>query len=118
MTRASRERTGIRVRITELAAQAIVDQADYYSGRQDDLLAARWENAVAQAVESLLNMPERGSLCRFSSARLKALRRIPVPGLPQHLVFYQYIRDPRLIRVVHVLHGARDIEMLMTGLEL
>lgn len=116
MTRARRETTGIKIRITELAAHAIVDQAAYYSTRQDELLAARWEIAVEQAIESLLKMPERGSLCHFDSARLKALRRISVAGFPQHLVFYQYIRGPRIVRVVHVLHGARDLETIIEGL--
>jgi plasmid stabilization system protein ParE len=43
------------------------------------------------------------------------MRRIAVPGFPRHLIFYEHLSDDAVIRVVHVLHGARDIEALLAG---
>lgn len=106
--------TRIRVHISEVAAKAIIDQADYYASQQDEALAARWEKAVAGSIRSLLRMPERGSLCHFHPAGLRRLRRISVSGFPQHLVFYRYIHEQRIVHIVHVLHGARDIEALLS----
>ena len=36
-----------------------------------------------------------------------------VPGFRRYLVFYQYWPDQSLVRVVHVLHAARDVETLL-----
>ncbi|MGH9586942.1 MAG: type II toxin-antitoxin system RelE/ParE family toxin [Acidobacteriaceae bacterium] len=107
---------GIRIFVTELAAQAIVDQADYYADRQDEALAARWEEAVSKTIGLLLTAPEQGILCDFRPAKLKGLRRTSASGFPQHLVFYRYSHDPQTIRIVHVLHGARDIEAVLNSL--
>jgi plasmid stabilization system protein ParE len=106
--------TRIGIQLTEIAARAIVNQADYYASQQDETLASRWDKAVSRAIDSLLKMPERGSLCYFQPGKLKMLRRISVPGFPQHLVFYQYMLEERAVRIVHVLHGARDIEAILS----
>ena len=53
--------------ISEAAALSIVEQADYYEQAAELALAKRWEEAVDQAVHSLLTQPERGALCRFRS---------------------------------------------------
>jgi plasmid stabilization system protein ParE len=47
----------IRCQITQKAAHAIVEQADYYTGQQDESLAQRWDTAVHEAIRSLLKMP-------------------------------------------------------------
>lgn len=103
----------IELRISEAAALSIVEQADYYSQASDAALAMRWEDAVDQAVNSLRSLPERGALCRFRSPALTGLRWILVPGFPKHMVFYRYLPQERAILIVHVLHGARDLETLL-----
>lgn len=102
-----------RLVITETAARAIVEQANYYAMREGSALAARWEAAVWQALSSLPKIPGCGAPCAFRSPELKNLRRVAVPGFARHLIFYEHLREQGILRVVHVLHGARDIESLL-----
>ena len=72
----------IELRITEAAARSIVEQSDYYTQVADFSLALRWEEAVDEAIGSLLNWPARGAPCRFRATQLAGLRWIFVPGFP------------------------------------
>ena len=103
----------IRLRISEAAALSIVEQAEYFEQAADQALAHRWEAAVGKAVHTLLTLPERGASCRFRSPLLTGLRWILVPGFPKHMVFYRYQPQEQIILVVHVLHGARDLETVL-----
>jgi plasmid stabilization system protein ParE len=103
----------IDLRISEAAALSIVEQADYYTQASDRALAQRWEEAVEQAVNSLLNSPERGAPCRFHSQRLASLRWIFVPGFPKHMIFYRFFPEEAAIRIVQVLHGSRNLETIL-----
>jgi plasmid stabilization system protein ParE len=97
----------MRLEILTTAAQAIVEQADYYELKSGHVLAARWEAAVDEAVDRLLRWPETGAPVRFRSPQLAGLRWVAVPGFPKHLIFYRYLPDVDLLRVIQVLHGAR-----------
>lgn len=101
------------LRISEAAALAIVEQADYYLEVSDSELAARWESAVDETVRSLLHLPERGAPCRFTNTALAGLRWIPVSGFPKHLVIYQFDETKSTLLVVQVIHGAREVELLL-----
>lgn len=102
------------LRISEAAALSIIEQADYYSAVQNNVLAERWEAAVDEAVRSLLHFPECGARCRFHSPLLSGLRWIFVPGFPKHMIFYRYSEPENILLVVHVLHGARDLETVLS----
>ncbi|CAN5728986.1 hypothetical protein BH10ACI4_BH10ACI4_09830 [soil metagenome] len=104
----------LRLRILPLAAQAIIDQARYYELKQDIRLADRWETAVTKAILSLKGLPERGSLCHFSAQSLDGVRRLPVPQFQKYLLFYQIVRATNTVLVINVLHGARDLEPLLS----
>ena len=99
--------------ISEAAALSIVEQADYYQQAAELALAQHWEAAVDQAVHSLLTRPERGALCRFRSPALMGLRWIFIPGFPKHMAFYRYLRQEQAILIVQVLHGARNLEIIL-----
>jgi len=103
----------IGLRISEAASLSIVEQADYYEQNADLSLAQRWEEAVDQAVNSLLSLPERGAPCRFRSPALAGLRWIFVPGFPKHMVFYRSLPQEQTILIIQVLHGARNLETLL-----
>lgn len=103
----------IELRISEAAALAIVEQADYYQQAADLALVLRWEAAVDGAIHSLLNWPERGVTCRFRSPALAGLRWILVPGFPKHMVFYRYLPQEQAILIVQVLHGARNLDTIL-----
>lgn len=101
------------LRITEAAARSILEQADYYRQNAGEQLAERWEASVDQAILSLLQMPERGVLCRFIPQELAHLRWLSVPGFPRHLIFFRYEPAESVVLIVQVLHGARDLESAM-----
>ena len=82
--------------------------------QQDDELAARWEEAVRQAILSLRKLPGRGVLCHFRAAELESMRWISIQGFSQHKIFYRYLRREAVIRIIHVLHGARDAESIFS----
>ncbi|MGA9670322.1 MAG: type II toxin-antitoxin system RelE/ParE family toxin [Terracidiphilus sp.] len=101
------------LRISEAAALSIVEQADYYQQASDFATIQQWEEAVDNAMRSLLTLPERGAPCRFRTPALAGLRWIFVPGFPKHMVFYRYLSQESAIRVVHVLHGSRNLETIL-----
>ena len=103
----------IELRISEAAAHTIVEQMEYYEQASNLALARRWEEAVDQTVNSLRNLPERGALCRFRSSALSGLRWVFVSGFPKHMVFYRYLPQDQAIQILHLLHGARDLETLL-----
>jgi toxin ParE1/3/4 len=103
----------IELRISEAAALSILEQADYYMQASNLDLAQRWEEAVDRAVHSLLSSPERGTPCRFRSPVLAEMRWIFVPGFPKHMVFYRFLSKEAAVRIVQVLHGARDLESIL-----
>jgi toxin ParE1/3/4 len=104
----------IELIVSEAAAHAIVEQADYYRNAGNDSLALRWETAVDEAANSLLKFPERGVVCRFRSPSLAGLRWIFVSGFPKHMVFYRYLPKAEAILIVQVLHGARNLESVLS----
>ena len=59
-------------------------------------------------------MPERGNPFTFRLRSLSDLRWIPVLGFPQHLVFYRFDSQLRIVHIVAVLHGAHDLEAELT----
>jgi plasmid stabilization system protein ParE len=103
----------IRLRISEAAAHSIIEQADFYRQSLDDALAAKWETAIDEAVDSLLRFPERGAPCRFRLSALAGLRWVFVPGFPKHMVFYRFDSEGTSLLIVQILHGARNLETIL-----
>jgi plasmid stabilization system protein ParE len=103
----------MEVRISEAAALSIIEQADYYRSALDNVLAERWESAVGAAIQSLLQFPGRGALCRFLTPKLASIRWIFVPSFEKHMIFYRYDQQENMLLVVQVLHGARDLKSLL-----
>jgi plasmid stabilization system protein ParE len=99
--------------ISEAAAHSIIEQAEYYKQASDSDLATRWELAVDKATRALMAFPESGSRCRFRAPQLAGLRWVLVPGFPNHLVFYRFRPEEKSILIVQVLHGARNLEVIL-----
>jgi toxin ParE1/3/4 len=77
-------------------------------------VAERFLAAVRETFETLASMPDMGLLCGFRRRATRRMRRFPVQGAFENwLVFYLPKRGG--IEVVHILHGARDIESLLDG---
>jgi len=66
---------------------------------------------VLDTFQQLAAMPRMGTPCGFRRSTLRRLRRWRVRDFENWLIFYQPKRDG--IEVVHVIHGARDIEALL-----
>jgi len=109
-------RSGVaRIVITHAASRAIIQQAAFYAKCKSQALADRRETAIRKALQRLPAEAALGSRCNFRHPDLKDLRRMPVPGFPRHLIFYEDLREQALVRVVHIMHGARDIEAVLTA---
>jgi toxin ParE1/3/4 len=71
-------------------------------------LAERYFAAVAATCLHLVGHPRSGVVYDSGITRLKGLRRIPVKGFENYLVFY--LPHQGGIDVIRVLHGARNID--------
>ena len=99
-----------RVRRTNQAIDDIYEIAAYLT--EDSLRAAeRFLEAVENSFQVLARMPPMGSPYRTAARGGIGLRRWPVKGFRDYLIFYRPLEGG--IEVIRVLHGARDIERLL-----
>jgi plasmid stabilization system protein ParE len=80
-----------------------------YLGEQTSVeMAERYLAAVEETCALLVTQPRSGTPYDSGIAKLAGLRRVPVKGFGNHLVFY--IPRSGGVDVVRVLHAALDIE--------
>jgi toxin ParE1/3/4 len=101
----------IELRLTDAAVSDIQEQADWYEQCSDNALARQWENQVTAALVRIEKHPRSGAKCGFSATELQGVRRSPISGFPKHLIFYRLEEEE--IRILRVVHGARDLEGLL-----
>jgi toxin ParE1/3/4 len=75
--------------------------------------ATRLVDAVYETFKMLAANPELGRRRRFRDPRLRNVRSFRVSGFDNYLIFYRAISEG--IQVLHVYHGARDLEALFEG---
>jgi plasmid stabilization system protein ParE len=73
--------------------------------------ATRVVEAAYETFGSLAATPGLGTLRRFRDARLQGIRFWRVTGFDNYLIFYRSV--PSGVQILHVYHGARDIEALV-----
>lgn len=95
------------------ARREIKSHGVYLEEQSGTEVADRFLVAVKDTLESLASMPKMGALCGFQRKALRRVRRWPVKGFENWLIFYQPKQNG--IEVVHLIHGARDIEGLLDG---
>jgi plasmid stabilization system protein ParE len=100
-------------RLTDVAVSDIQEQADWYAQRSDRALARRWENRVTAALIRIEKNPLSGAKCGFRAAELQDVRRMSIAGFPRHLIFYRTAEEEDEIKILRVIHGARDLESLL-----
>jgi plasmid stabilization system protein ParE len=103
----------LKLRVLRTAARDITEQTDFYRLRENDALAERWRASVTEAIRSLRTFPDRGELIQFDFHQAEGLRRLPIAGFPNHLIFYRYDARDRTIIIAYVLHGARDLASVL-----
>jgi plasmid stabilization system protein ParE len=104
----------ISVEFRDAATTSLLDQADYFVSAGNTALAERWNAAIDKTILDLKRFPQMGSPCFFRHPDLSDLRSMLITGFPRYLLFYRFVEAANLILVVDVLHGARDIEPLLT----
>jgi toxin ParE1/3/4 len=102
-----------RFTVRPLAWREINAQLDYLEEQAGLETAERFLDELISTFENLSQMPRMAVLCGFRKPATRRLRRWPVKGFENWLIFYQARRDG--VEIVHVLHGARDIERLLDG---
>lgn len=70
--------------------------------------------AAFETFATLAAVPSLGRLRKFRDPKLKAIRSWRISGFDHYLIFYRAI--PSGIEVLHVFHGARDIEALFESI--
>lgn len=102
-----------RVRIRARAWRDLLENADYLEEQGGEELSLRFMDAAQETFEALAAMPRSGALCGFTKLANRRLRHWPVRGFENWLIFYKPIRDG--VEIVHLMHGARDIQTLLDG---
>ena len=88
------------------------DLADFTTSIQNHLwCTAHGSSKQNSPLGASLRLTRMGILCGFRKPATRRLRRWPVKGFENWLIFYQARRDG--VEIVHVMHGARDIESLL-----
>lgn len=100
----------LRVFRARLAELDLTEHVDYLA-RQNPTAALRFIEAVERAFERLAQNPKLGPLQDFDHPALRTVRRWPIPAFSTYLIFYQITDEG--VRVLRVLHGARDIPALL-----
>jgi toxin ParE1/3/4 len=72
--------------------------------------ATRVVEAAYETFVTLAGTPGLGRLRKFRNPRLKGIRSWHIAGFDNYLIFYRSVAEG--IQVLHVYHGARDIEAL------
>lgn len=73
--------------------------------------ATRVMEAAFQTFDIIAATPTIGRPRKFSNSRLKEIRSMQVSHFPNYLVFYRVIAGN--VQVLHVYHGAQDLERLL-----
>ena len=79
--------------------------------RAGEATALRFLQAAEDTFAELAAMPAMGRAEDFDNPRLTGMRRWRVRGFENYLIFYRATR--RGIRIVRLLHGARNIEAIL-----
>ena len=86
-------------------------QLDYLEEEAGLETAERFLDQLIASFEVLSHQPKMGALCGFRKPRTRRLRRWRVKDFESWLIFYQAKRNG--VEIIHVMHGARDIESLL-----
>ena len=100
-------------RVLPLAWSEINKQVDYLEERAGLEVAERFLDRLMSSFEVLGRTPNMGVSCGFRRPATRRLRRWPVKDFEDWLIFYLLRRGA--VEIVHVLHGARDIQNLLDG---
>ena len=79
---------------------------------KDPALARRFVEAVSDTLQGIEKAPHLGIRWFALNQRLTSLRWKRIRGFTKYLIFYRY--EGNVVEVVRILHGARDLEQILT----
>ena len=97
----------------DLTRDAIVDVihiAHYLAADEDLALAERFVAATEDGYNQLADFPGMGALRDYGNPIYAGMRKWPVPGFPNYLIFYRVVVGQ--LKIQRVLHGAQDLDAL------
>lgn len=97
--------------LIDSAARGDLQAITSYLSERSEEVADRFVSSAWAAIDDLLNMSGKGSLKRMRSSGGQALRSWRVPGFHNYLIFY--FIEGKLIVVIGVLHGARNLRRIL-----
>jgi toxin ParE1/3/4 len=92
-------------------ADADIDDAAAYIATKNLPAGLRFYDQIQRTLQEIRLHPTRWPRYELDEPRLSQLRKRAVAGFPNYLVFYQV--EQKLILVLRVLHGARDIPSIL-----
>ncbi len=92
------------------AIYAIIDIAEFI-GQDSPASAERFMDATEATFKQLEEMPGMGHTYATEDSRLEGMRVWSVKGFPKYLSFYKPLAKG--IEVLHIVHGARDIDAVL-----
>lgn len=100
-----------RIRVRAQAESEIDSIARYIATRNLEA-GKRFYDAVEDALNKLAQFPGMGSRRTAQNPKLRELRSWPIAGYRNYLIFYLPLPEHG-IDVLHVLHGARNLDDLI-----
>ncbi|HEY6345254.1 MAG TPA: type II toxin-antitoxin system RelE/ParE family toxin [Bryobacteraceae bacterium] len=97
----------LEIAIRTTARREIKAHGVYLEEHAGPDVTERFLTAVQQSFETLARVPRAGVVCGFRKPALRRVRRWPVKGFENWLIFYIPKRNG--VEIVHIIHGARDI---------
>ena len=104
----------MKIVLRPAARRDIILQVAHYIDELAYHAAAGFPSAVEVAVQQIREQPGIGSPRSFDNPKLKGLRAWPVPGFEDIRIYYLH-PQPSMIRIIRVLHGKRDLALILAG---
>lgn len=101
----------VEIRKRPQVIRDLIDIATYIANTNLDL-SDRFLQAAEETFQQLGQMPEMGKRCQFYHPELQNIRQIGVKEFRKYIIFY--ILSERAVEIIRVIHGARDLENLLT----
>ncbi len=93
----------------------LLEQFVFFGEEKSVAMAERYFAAVDETCLLLVRQPRMGARHESSVSDLREMRRVPVKGFDNYIIFYLPLESG--IDVIRVVHGARDLQNLFEGEE-
>ena len=104
-----------RLIVKNRATQDLRQQANYILVNGNARTAEQFLELAEATFAQLATIPGMGKVVRLVSSRMGEIRQWRIKDFQDYLIFYR-IQDDR-VEVLRVLHGARDLEDILSNLD-